>query len=86
MRIHHVGDFARRVLVMLGPALVTTEGYSAAEVGKTYERALDLSRRLDGRLAQKRHCVSALPNSERNSPRDQQTREALRYLGQDAKW
>ncbi len=37
------------LLVTLGPALVTTEGYSAAEVGGTYERALDLSRRLDGR-------------------------------------
>ena len=34
------------LLVTLGPALVTTEGYSAAEVGETYERALDLSRRL----------------------------------------
>jgi predicted ATPase len=28
---------------------VTTEGYSAAEVGQTYERALDLSRRLGNR-------------------------------------
>jgi len=37
------------LLVTLGPALVTTEGYSATEVGETYERALDLSRRLDGR-------------------------------------
>jgi adenylate cyclase len=37
------------LLVTLGPALVTTEGYSAAEVGETYERALDLSRRLDDR-------------------------------------
>ena len=37
------------LLVALGPALVTTEGYSAAEVGETYERALDLSRRLGGR-------------------------------------
>ena len=35
------------LLVALGPALVTTEGYSAAEVGATYERALDLSRRLE---------------------------------------
>ncbi|MGH9667378.1 MAG: ATP-binding protein, partial [Bryobacteraceae bacterium] len=35
------------LLVTLGPALVTTEGYSAAEVGETYGRALDLSRRLD---------------------------------------
>ena len=30
------------LLVKLGPALVTTEGYSAAEVGETYERALEL--------------------------------------------
>ncbi|MGB6946172.1 MAG: AAA family ATPase, partial [Bryobacteraceae bacterium] len=37
------------LLVTLGPALVATEGYSAAEVGETYERALDLSRRLDSR-------------------------------------
>jgi DNA-binding SARP family transcriptional activator/predicted ATPase len=37
------------LLVTLGPALVTTEGYSAAEVGETYERALELSRRLEGR-------------------------------------
>jgi DNA-binding SARP family transcriptional activator/predicted ATPase len=37
------------LLVSLGPALVTTEGYSAAEVGETYGRALDLSRRLDDR-------------------------------------
>ncbi len=37
------------LLLSLGPALVTTEGYSAAEVGETYERALDLSRRLDDR-------------------------------------
>jgi predicted ATPase len=37
------------LLVTLGPALVTTEGYSATELGETYERALDLSRRLDGR-------------------------------------
>jgi DNA-binding SARP family transcriptional activator/predicted ATPase len=37
------------LLVTLGSALVTTEGYSAAEVGETYERALDLSRRLDNR-------------------------------------
>ena len=34
------------LLVALGPSLVTTEGYSAAEVGQTYERALVLSRRL----------------------------------------
>ena len=32
---------------MLGPALVTTEGYSAAEVGETYQRALELSRRFE---------------------------------------
>ena len=37
------------LLVTLGPALVTTEGYSAAEVGETYHRALELSRRLDDR-------------------------------------
>ncbi|MCU1294881.1 MAG: 6-hydroxy-D-nicotine oxidase, partial [Bryobacterales bacterium] len=37
------------LLVTLGPALVTTEGYSAPEVGATYERALDLSRRLEDR-------------------------------------
>jgi DNA-binding SARP family transcriptional activator/predicted ATPase len=37
------------LLVTLGPALVTSEGYSAAEVGATYERALELSRRLDNR-------------------------------------
>ena len=37
------------MLVTLGPALVTTEGYSATEVGETYNRALDLSRRLDDR-------------------------------------
>ena len=37
------------LLVTLGPALVTTEGYSATELGETYERALDLSRRLDSR-------------------------------------
>ncbi len=37
------------LLVTLGPALVTTEGYSAPEVGETYERALHLSRRLDDR-------------------------------------
>ena len=37
------------LLVTLGPALVTTEGYSAKEVGETYDRALDLSRRLDDR-------------------------------------
>jgi predicted ATPase len=37
------------LLVTLGPALVTTEGYSAAEVGETYKRALELSRRLGDR-------------------------------------
>jgi DNA-binding SARP family transcriptional activator/predicted ATPase len=37
------------LLAALGPALVTTEGYSAAEVGRTYERALELSRRLEDR-------------------------------------
>ncbi len=37
------------LLVRLGPALVTTEGYSAPEVGETYERALELSRRLGNR-------------------------------------
>jgi len=35
------------LLVTLGPVLVTTDGYSAAEVGETYERALELSRRLE---------------------------------------
>ena len=37
------------LLVTLGPALVTTEGYSAPEAGETYHRALELSRRLDDR-------------------------------------
>jgi DNA-binding SARP family transcriptional activator/predicted ATPase len=37
------------LLATLGPALVTTEGYSAAEVGETYHRALELSKRLDAR-------------------------------------
>jgi DNA-binding SARP family transcriptional activator/predicted ATPase len=37
------------LLVALGSALVPTEGYSSAEVGATYERALGLSRRLDDR-------------------------------------
>jgi predicted ATPase len=37
------------LLVALGPALVTTEGYSAPEVGETYHRALELSNRFDGR-------------------------------------
>ena len=35
------------LLTTLGLALVTTEGYSASEVGATYERALDLSKRLN---------------------------------------
>jgi DNA-binding SARP family transcriptional activator/predicted ATPase len=35
------------LLVTLGPVLITTEGYSAPEVGSTYERALEFSRRLD---------------------------------------
>jgi DNA-binding SARP family transcriptional activator/predicted ATPase len=39
------------LLVVLGPSLVSTEGYSATEVGETYERALDLARRLgDGNI------------------------------------
>jgi len=37
------------LLVTLGTALVTTEGYSAAEVGETYHRALELSKRLEDR-------------------------------------
>ncbi len=37
------------LLVTLGPSLVTTEGYSAAEAGRTYERALELARRLGDR-------------------------------------
>ena len=37
------------LLLLLGQALVTTEGYSVAEVGETYERALELSRKLGGR-------------------------------------
>jgi predicted ATPase/DNA-binding SARP family transcriptional activator len=37
------------LLVTLGPVLVTTEGYSAPEVGATYDRALDLSRRFEDR-------------------------------------
>lgn len=35
------------LLAMLGPSLVSTEGYSAAEVGETYDRALELSKRFD---------------------------------------
>ncbi len=37
------------MLLMLGPVVVTTEGYSAPEVGSTYGRALELSRRFDDR-------------------------------------
>ncbi|HLK62748.1 MAG TPA: AAA family ATPase [Bryobacteraceae bacterium] len=37
------------LLATLGPALVATEGYSAPEVGETYDRALELSKRLDNR-------------------------------------
>ena len=37
------------LLVALGPAIVTTEGYSAAEVGETYTRALEISRRFGDR-------------------------------------
>ncbi len=37
------------LLVTLGASLVAIAGYSAAEVGATYERALELSRRLDHR-------------------------------------
>jgi DNA-binding SARP family transcriptional activator/predicted ATPase len=37
------------LLATLGSALVTIEGYSAPEVGETYERALELSSRLDDR-------------------------------------
>ncbi|MEO8130533.1 MAG: AAA family ATPase, partial [Bryobacteraceae bacterium] len=35
------------LLVALGPVLVTTEGYSAPEVGQIYHMALDFSRELD---------------------------------------
>ena len=47
------------LLATLGRALVTTEGYSAAEVGETYERALELSRRLDDRniFVDSQRCV-----------------------------
>jgi len=34
------------LLLRLGPSLVTTRGYSAPEVGETYHRGLELSRRL----------------------------------------
>jgi DNA-binding SARP family transcriptional activator/predicted ATPase len=37
------------LLVTIGSVLVTTEGYSAPEVGETYRRALELSKRLDDR-------------------------------------
>ena len=37
------------LLTLLGAALVTTDGYSASEVGSLYRRALELSRRLNGR-------------------------------------
>jgi DNA-binding SARP family transcriptional activator/predicted ATPase len=37
------------LLATLGPVLVATEGYSAAEVGETYHRALEISRRFDDR-------------------------------------
>lgn len=37
------------LLAALGQALLTTEGYSAPEVGDTYHRALDLSKRLENR-------------------------------------
>ena len=37
------------LLATLGPALVATEGYSAAEVGETYHRALEISQRFDDR-------------------------------------
>lgn len=37
------------LLATLGPALVTTAGYSAPEVGETYNRALHISRRLEDR-------------------------------------
>ncbi len=37
------------LLVGLGSALVTTDGYSAPEVGATYHRALELSKRLKDR-------------------------------------
>jgi DNA-binding SARP family transcriptional activator/predicted ATPase len=37
------------LLVALGPAIVTTEGYSAAAVGETYTRALEISRQLGDR-------------------------------------
>jgi len=42
-------DQELHLLATLGPALVATAGYSAAEVGETYHRALELSRRLGDR-------------------------------------
>jgi predicted ATPase len=36
------------LLATLGPMMVTTQGYSTPEVGDLYERALQLSRRLEG--------------------------------------
>jgi predicted ATPase len=47
------------LLVTLGPALVTTHGYAMAEVGETYARAVELSRR----LGEKKHRFSALSGS-----------------------
>ncbi|HTM51046.1 MAG TPA: AAA family ATPase [Bryobacteraceae bacterium] len=47
------------LLVTLGPALVTRQGYSLPEVGQTYERALALSRR----LGEKQHLYPALGGS-----------------------
>lgn len=44
------------LLVTLGPSLVTTKGYSMSEVGETYERGLQLSRRLGDR----KHSFSLL--------------------------
>ncbi len=37
------------LLLLLGPVLVTTQGYTVPEVGETYARALELSRRLGDR-------------------------------------
>jgi DNA-binding SARP family transcriptional activator/predicted ATPase len=47
------------LLVSLGPALVTTQGYSAPEIGETYARALTLSRR----LGETQYIFSALGGS-----------------------
>ena len=47
------------LLVSLGPALVTTQGYSTPEIGETYARALTLSRR----LGETKHILSALSGS-----------------------